>query len=142
MVRKGQRLVAGRVEIIALPGRTDMGDKSIVMSDTIIAGGSGTKMFQMSEEEVTKMLVRGIAAEMEDTGDAASYLAVRYNDGITMCDIKRTTAAAPKVEWSGNWIDRGRDLAGFLVGRIQLDYYNAGAASKTCKVVFNIEKVA
>jgi len=121
-------------------------DGSVVSTSSLAATTTATSNLIMNNDaglHSKQILVRGMAVQIAETGDAASYVAVEYYDGTNFVEIKRNTGTEPKLEWNGApHLDRGYVSGANLISRFRFKYYNAGVAAKAQKEMWNFEKVS
>jgi outer membrane protein assembly factor BamB len=114
-----------------------------IITGTASAGGTFAAGLNMTSIPATLIRHNVLAGEMEDTGNASSYIALQVNDGTNIVELKRVTGTAPKLYWEGPpIIDSGRLVAGQLITTVQLTAYNAGTAAKAVKFAWQFEKLA
>jgi outer membrane protein assembly factor BamB len=114
-----------------------------IYTGTLSAGQTLATGLNMTVIPATLIRHNVLAAEMADTGNASSYIALEVNDGTSYVELKRATGAAPKLYWDGPpIIDNGRLLLTTRLSTVQFRLYNAGASAVTYKLAYQFEKLA
>jgi hypothetical protein len=137
------RSTTSDVRIVQYLQQTVLDAKSYVGTQVCGAGTVNSVAVNMTLMGATMIRHNAIAAEMPDTGNAASYIAIELYDGTTAVTLKKVTGAAPSIYWDGSpIIDTGRMILTTRVSLLRVTFYNAGTSTVTAKFAFQAEKLA
>jgi hypothetical protein len=137
------RTTTSDVRITSFLQQTAVDAKTHLSLLTIPAGATQYVSFNMTYFDVEMVRHNVIAAEMPDTGNASSYVAIELYDGTNSVTLKKVTGTAPSIYWDGPpIIDKGYISAGLRSSSVRVALRNAGTAAVNAKVAFQVEKLA